>query len=144
MNERVVGWNCEDIMALCTSLRSYCHLLGQRPGIGSCSYTTRSTRFNCTFAAVNNNRSEVLPAVDLGLVHPARQLEVPPGQPCLLGAERLRLGRIPQGAVLSRVISVRNCLQSVGSRIASSILFSIRFRHAVRYCTEIYRGSSAH
>ncbi len=54
--------------------------------------------------------SEILPAVDLGLVHPARQLEVPPGQPCVLGAERLRLGRIPQGAILSRVISIRNCL----------------------------------
>ncbi|CAN0346344.1 unnamed protein product [Ectocarpus sp. 6 AP-2014] len=54
--------------------------------------------------------SEILPAVDLGLVHPARQLEVPSGQPCILGAERLRLGRIPQGAVLSRIISMRNCL----------------------------------
>ncbi|CAB1120454.1 unnamed protein product [Ectocarpus sp. CCAP 1310/34] len=54
--------------------------------------------------------SEILPAVDLGFVHPARQLEVPSGQPCILGAERLRLGRIPQGAVLSRIISMRNCL----------------------------------
>lgn len=54
--------------------------------------------------------SEELPHVDLGLGHPARQLEISPGQPCVLGVERLRLGRLPQGALLSRVLSIRNCL----------------------------------
>lgn len=53
-----------------------------------------------------------LPRVDLGLVHPIHQLEVPPGQPCALGVERLRLGRLPQGAVFSRVLSIRNCLST--------------------------------
>ena len=53
-----------------------------------------------------------MPSADLGLVHPTRQLEIPVGQPCALGVERLRLGRIPQGAVFSRVLSLRNCLSS--------------------------------
>lgn len=54
--------------------------------------------------------SDKLPDVDLGLVHPPRQLEIPPGQPCILGIERVRLGRIPQGALLSRIFSMKNRL----------------------------------
>lgn len=64
----------------------------------------------CRSLKTNKKCSEDLPSVNLGLVHPPRQLEIPPRQPCVLGAERLRLGRIPQGAVLSRVVSIRNCL----------------------------------
>lgn len=95
---------------------------------------TRETTLFRRIAGVDNNSREVLPALDLGLVHPVRQLEVPPGQPCLLGAERLRLGRIPQGAVLSRVISIRNCLQKSVS--------SLRLRVCSRFIVDAMLQSS--
>lgn len=103
---------------------------GLRPGLTVAAVTTGrlDTTVFRRVAAVNTEFSEGLPAVDLGLVHPARQLEVPPGQPCLLGAERLRLGRVPQGAVLSRVISIRNCLPtSVSPRFGLQVCFRFVF-----------------
>eukprot|EP00752_Nemacystus_decipiens_P004480 g4092.t1 len=90
-----------------------CERFEDRPEEKSLEITLRGVGYD---PRTRDPHSEVLPAVDLGLVHPARQLEVLPGQPCLLGAERLRLGRIPQGAILSRVISVRNCLTTSATR----------------------------
>ncbi|CAM9105839.1 unnamed protein product, partial [Scytosiphon promiscuus] len=82
---------------------------GEQPEEQSLDITVKGVGYD---PRARDPHSEKLPAVDLGLVHPARQLEITRGQPCVLGSERLRLGRIPQGAVLSRLISVRNCLST--------------------------------
>lgn len=66
----------------------------------------------------NQTFSQKLPDMDLGLEHPSRQLEIPRAQYCVLSTERIRLGRIPQGVVLSRVVSIRNCLAATVSVVS--------------------------
>lgn len=73
--------------------------------------------------------SEALPGVNLGMVHPVRQLQRPQGQACLLGVERLRLGRMPQGSRFSRIVSLQNCL-SAKVRGHRTLPFEVGTRHS--------------
>lgn len=64
-------------------------------------------------------------------MHPVRQLHVPPGQACALGMERLRLGRMPQGALISRVVPVKNLLtDAVGLARRCYVVHSSRLNNS--------------